>query len=111
MSYIETPINTSPRNALRIHRLDARVRLARLSGDAVSTSVARVLAAGLHPGIDSHLCRFAATGKLRPAPAAEELRHCYIPGELTDWRDLLAQYLEVRIARAELASTERRAVR
>ena len=111
MPYIETPIQPSPRNALRIRRLDTRIRLAKLTGSQVPTSVARVLAAALHPGIDSHLCSFAATGKLRAADAADELHHSYVPGELSDWRDLLGQYLEGRIARKEMAIAERRTTR
>ncbi|GHG43943.1 hypothetical protein GCM10012320_08400 [Sinomonas cellulolyticus] len=111
IQYIETTISASPRNALRIRRLDTRVRLAKLTGKQVSTSVARVLAAALHSGIDSQLCRFAATGKLRPTLAVTELQHGYVPVELRDWRDLLDQYLQARIAREELASAERRGVR
>lgn len=108
MPYIQTPVHTAPRNALRIRRLDNRIRLANLTGNRVPTSVARVLAAALHPGIDSALCRFAATGRLRAELAATELRRAYVPTELADWRDLLGQYLQARIAHQEMKSEGRK---
>lgn len=64
---------TGLRNPFIIRRLDAHIQHALDTGQPLPMNAARVLAACFHPGIESALCTFAATGRLDAHQSAIEL--------------------------------------
>lgn len=68
-----TSTNSGLRNPLIVRRLDAHIQNALDSGQLLPMNAARVLSACFHPGIESALCTFAATGRLDAHQAVIEL--------------------------------------
>ncbi|MBT9605908.1 hypothetical protein [Microbacterium sp.] len=92
-------------------REDARIELRRLEQEEranrrlaapqdeeemISDETARLIAASIHPGESSALCRFAATGELDADAALDELTIAKLPNHRMRWVIALWAYLEWR---------------
>lgn len=64
------------REALATQRIAFGIATADNDRSSIDTTTARLIAATLHPGLTSHLERFAATGELDPQAAMRELEAC-----------------------------------
>lgn len=85
------------RNPFIVRRLDAHIQHALDTGQPLPTNAARVLAACFHPGIDSALCTFAATGRLDAHQAAIELGKAPLKARTERGIQALSDYVTARI--------------
>lgn len=64
-----------------------------LDPDVRSDTLARLIAASLHPGPGSHLEHFATTGALDHEGALDELNRLRLPFEQEGWIDALGRHI------------------
>lgn len=64
-----------------------------LDVEAQHVTLARVIAASVHPGPGSALELFAGTGHLDAQQALEEVNAARVPLEQEDWLDALGRYI------------------
>lgn len=64
-----------------------------LDPEARSQTLARLIAATVHPGDDSALSAFASTGVLDAEAALAELNDLQVPLEQEGWVDALGRYI------------------
>jgi len=64
-----------------------------LDVEAQHETLARLIAATVHPGPGSALERFAGTGHLDHQSALEEVNAARVPLEQEDWLDALGRYI------------------
>lgn len=64
-----------------------------LDVEAQYESLARIIAAAVHPGPGSALERFAGIGLLDPQAALEELNHAQVPFTQEAWLDNLGRFI------------------
>lgn len=86
-----TATTTAPDNTGKAREL-IELGLA-LDHRARSETLARLIAASLHDGIDTALCWFAGTGELRAQAALNELNSLTVPFEQEGWVDALGHYI------------------
>lgn len=86
-----TPLLTTPDQTDRAQQL---IELwTSVDPEAQDISLARLIAATLHAGLDSALERFAGTGKLHPEAALAELNDVRVQLEREAWVDLLGRFI------------------
>lgn len=85
------------RNPFIVRRLDAHIQHALDTGQPLPMNAARVLAACFHPGIESALCTFAATGRLDAHQAAIELGKTPLKTHAEPGFQALNDYVTARI--------------
>ena len=86
-----TPTITTPDQTARAYEL---IELwMQLDTEAQNESLARLVAAAVHPGHGSALERFAGTGTLDAESALHEINRVRVPLEREPWLDLLGRFI------------------
>lgn len=86
-----TPTITTPDQTERaMQHIDLRLAL---DVEAQDETLARLIAASIHPGPGSALERFAGTGILEAQSALDEINQLHVPLERETWLDALGRYV------------------